>query len=84
MILCPVCNSKVLLGRCYIEYIVPDQEPYESDKIEDVEEITGIGIPLDIHWCENCQKALDIEPDESCLVDVKEQSNTAEREKNAR
>ena len=76
--LCPVCNNKTLLGRAYIEYIVPDQEPYESDKIEDIDEITGIGIPLDIHWCEACQKALDIEIDESCLIHAKEQANSAD------
>jgi hypothetical protein len=66
--ICPKCGNKVLLGMTYIEYILPDQEPYESDKIENIDEIYDINIPVDVHWCENCQKLVDVEIDEEYLI----------------
>lgn len=68
MVICPKCGNKVLLGRCYIEYIIPDDEPYEADTYERIDEIDGISIPMDIHWCEVCNKVLDVEVDKICLL----------------
>ena len=60
---CQKCGHKLLLGVAYIEYVEPDQEPYEADE-EIAKETIYTSIPLDVHYCEECEIIHDIWDDE--------------------
>lgn len=60
---CIKCGHTLLLGVAHIEYIVPDQEPYEADKREEMDELY-VYHTLNVHYCENCQMIHDIWSDE--------------------
>ena len=51
------------LVTAYIEELIPDQEPFESGKLEEMDNII-IGIRLFGHWCPKCEYLVDIEVDE--------------------
>ena len=63
MIPCKKCGNKLLLGSACISTIIPDQEPYEADELEEMDEI-DINILLDVHYCEKCIIIHDISDDE--------------------
>ena len=60
---CRICEHKTILALGFVEGFVPDQEPYEVDKIESCgrDEIVPIeGVEIGIYWCEKCEKISDL------------------------
>jgi len=56
---CAICKKPTLLmtGNCYLE---ADDEPYESGKEEEPNEISEKEISVIAHYCETCEKFLEI------------------------
>lgn len=60
---CIKCGGKLILGQVGIDLIEPDQEPYESGEIVEMEPIE-IYASLHVHYCENCERIHDIWSDD--------------------
>lgn len=56
---CQRCGYKTILATGFVEGFVPDQEPYESGKVETCgldEIVTVENVDIHIYWCERCEK----------------------------
>ena len=51
---CDKCKGKTILGKTYITYIDPDQEPFEADELVELDEIE-CDICIDVHYCPKCK-----------------------------
>lgn len=56
---CKKCGGKLILGRVDIDEVQPDQEPYESGEIEEMEPIQVFTF-LEVHYCPKCKIIHDI------------------------
>lgn len=56
-------HKKLALVSGYIAELVPDEEPFESGVIENIEIDSG-SILIFGHWCPKCEKLVDIKVDE--------------------
>lgn len=55
------CNHRHILATMPGEAFRPDEEPYESDVIEDCGyEVLPVHEMISIHWCPTCSKIIDI------------------------
>jgi len=56
---CKKCGHKLILGRVFVDYIIPDPEPYEPDQEVEIGDIPFNDF-LDVHYCEGCEIIHDI------------------------
>jgi len=59
---CPACGNKALLASGIVAHLTPDEEPYESGKVEPPEsgeEEFDSYINVGAHLCENCHELID-------------------------
>jgi hypothetical protein len=54
------CKSKMVLAHGYVYDISPDQEPYESGKLEKIDLDIEDNIEVCLHICLKCEKIIDI------------------------
>ena len=59
---CKNCGHKLLLGTVWVNEIIPDAEPYDSDEELEMEPI-DISASFSVHCCEGCGEIVDIEID---------------------
>jgi len=55
---CEKCGAKTILASGVIHEFIPDAEPYENGKVEDLEftEITiEKSVLVTINWCSKCE-----------------------------
>ena len=74
MVKCGKCGHKTILATGMVGEFTPDSEPYESDKIEKIDEDICIDteVLIGIHWCEKCEEVHSIWIEEPRIEDKEE------------